>query len=383
LASKKNPDTAKDVFRLQNDSAVISADGSEAGGVGFPIGSDGNDDYTYIRQEGKTNALRRMVPGKARQVEENRIAGTASFYDRLVTIKVNDYQELKAQNKNLFSVSTWQLLDALVITYTQNPSVTERTGYVFLPIKDYMNMRGITNETKARKQINADIMALWKAEVSWGTDDGNYLDKRILQEKGTIKNSIITVMFSDFMQRTLRASNVMPYSRSLLSINSKRSPNAYAVGFKCLSHKNMNGGKKNENIISVQTLLNECHTLPKYEDVVASNDRHVDVRIIKPFEAALDANFNMFSWYYCSTNGAAVPEHELASMDWKTFSSLMVFLEWKNYPDQTERLKRRDEQKAAELMTASKKRKKKATTGADEPKRKRGRPRKNPSPADT
>ena len=115
----------------------------------------------------------------------------------------------------------------------------------------------------------------------------------------------------------------------------------------------MNCGKKNEDIISVKTLLDCAPCLPMYEEVMAG-DKKVTHRIIVPFERDMEALGDVLSWEYCHSMGSPLTEEEAAHFCYYTFQNAMVKIRWNDYPDQTERLKRK--RKSAENQQEGKKR---------------------------
>lgn len=316
-------------------------------------------DYMTIKQGKETNELTRVLPGSG-QVDIDSISKTAKISRGSVSIVIPDYNTLKSANTNFIATSTWQLLDALTIAYTNGQRSSD--GAVRLPLSEYMDMRGISSVNKAREQVNRDLDVLFNASYSWMFDGKkDYIDKHLISEKG-IRNGVIIVKFTDFMVDVLGKSPVMSYPMVLLKKSSNRAPNAYPLGRKLSEHKNMNIGKPNENIVAVKTLLQVCPTIPSYEVVRTSKDsRHVTKRIIKPFEDALDDLDEILTWNYCHSNGQPLSKDELESMDWKVFSSSMIQVYWRNYPDQTRRIqqmKEREEAKKNEQKNEAKRPKK-------------------------
>ena len=115
----------------------------------------------------------------------------------------------------------------------------------------------------------------------------------------------------------------------------------------------MNSGKKNEDIIAVTTLLEAAqNVMPSYEEVYKDN-RDYKGRIINPFERDMDAliEIGMLSeWTYCHRNNVPLADSELENLDYETFKTLNVKVQWTEYPDQSHRL----EIKHKKLETAKK-----------------------------
>ena len=126
----------------------------------------------------------------------------------------------------------------------------------------------------------------------------------------------------------------------------------------------MNIGKNNENIIAVQTLFDTSPNIPSYEQVMES-DRELKRRIIEPFERDMDALEDTLTWTYCQSGGATITREQAKIMDYDMIKDLLVKVSWKNYPDQTTRLEKKNkrlEQKQKKLEEKTTKKTKQAKT---------------------
>ena len=74
-----------------------------------------------------------------------------------------------------------------------------------------------------------------------------------------------------------------------------------------------------------------------------ATDRAVNRRIIEAFERDMDALEDTLTWTYCHSNNSPLTDEEIASLSYDTFISLLLKLDWKQYPDQTARLERKAE----------------------------------------
>ena len=181
----------------------------------------------------------------------------------------------------------------------------------------------------------------------------DFHDIRIIDSKG-IRKGIINVSFGTAFYNILLSYPIMSYPSQLWTLNSKRNPNSFYLLRKIAEHKNMNIGKKNEDIIAVKTLLAVAPNLPSYEEVMET-DRHLDQRIIQPFERDMNALEDTLTWTYCHSNNSPLTDKELASLSYETFTTLLIKTDWKLYPNQTARLERKAER--IEQAEQSKKRK--------------------------
>ena len=135
----------------------------------------------------------------------------------------------------------------------------------------------------------------------------------------------------------------MPAIKHLWMIKSGHNPNSYNFLRKLMTHKNMNCGKANEDIVSVRTLLDACPYIPEYATVMES-DRAVKKRIIEPFERDMNALKKTLTWCYCHSGGTPFSSKEVSVMNYPMFVNALIKTTWVNYPDQAER---REKQKKA------------------------------------
>lgn len=309
-----------------------------------PTGDTGQNIFSTIRQGTATNALTKVKPSTKRNTVIDQITGVATITQGTLTITIPNFTELTS-----FKTSTYQLLDALTVKLTETGA---QSPLVALPLEEYMGKRGLKDKKEARKQAEHDLETLFNAKISFKEkrskgQEQDFHDIRIIDSKG-IRNGIINVSFGSGFYSILSSYPVMPYPDLLWKLNSKRNPNSFYLLRRIAEHKNMNIGKKNEDIISVKTLLASSPYLPSYEEVKESN-RNFQDRIIDPFERDMDALEETLTWAYCHSNNSPLTDEELESFNYETFISLMIKTEWRIYPDQSARLERkeaREKQKA-------------------------------------
>lgn len=288
--------------------------------------------FHTIRQGNTTNTLAKFGE---RDMEIDEVTHKATFKKGEITLEIPNYDKIRG-----LKTSTQQLLDIICITLTESGA---KSPTVSFPLEEYMLKRGLKDRKEARNQVKADLELLQQANIkAEQRKRGNtvYYEFINIADSGKIDNGFITFTFGTSFYNMLLSYPVMPYPAKLLQINGKRNPNSSPFGRKIAEHKNMNVGKANENIIAVKTLL-EVGNLPTKEEVMRT-DKHLDQRIIKPFERDLDALSDIFKWHYCHTNGSPLSDNELPP-NYETFKDLLIFIEWNEYPDQTERLKRKRE----------------------------------------
>ena len=302
----------------------------------LPTGEREKSTFSTIRQGTATNALTKIKPSTKRNTIIDTITGTATITQGNLSITIPDFTKLKG-----FRTSTYQLLDALTVALTETGA---KSPVVALPLEEYMKKRGLKDKKEARKQVADDLETLFNATISFKEkrkkgQEQDFHDIRIIDSKG-IRKGIITVTFGTVFYKILLGYPIMPYPAQLWELNSKRNPNSFYLLRKIAEHKNMNVGKKNEDIIAVKTLLAVAPYLPSYEEVM-NTDRAISRRIIEPFERDMDALEDTLTWTYCHSNNTPLTDEELSSMSYDTFISLLIKIDWKQYPDQTARLERK------------------------------------------
>lgn len=290
--------------------------------------------------------------GKGLTIDQ--ITGDATIKNGNFILTIPKYEQLTG-----LKTSTYQLLDAITVALTESGA---KSPTVILPLEEYMKRRGLKDRKEAKTQAKADMEILRGASFSWEERRGKKTESYSfvnLADSGEIRrNGDIVFTYGTTFYNILLGYPVMPYPAQLQTLNSKRNPNSYYLLRKIAEHKNMNIGKKNENIIAVKTLLSVAPFLPTYEEVMETG-RQLDQRIIKPFERDMDALETTLSWNYCHSLDQPLTDEELSTMSYATFEELLIHTEWRNYPDQTARLERKAEAvaKAEKKRTTSKKKK--------------------------
>ena len=310
--------------------------------------------FNTIRQGMATNTLTKVRPDPRYNTVIDPITGAGTVKHGSLTITIPNFTELAG-----FKTSTYQLLDALTVKLTESGA---KSPIVALSLDEYMTKRKIKDKKEARKQAADDLEILFESTISFKEKrkkgkEPDFHDIRIIDSKG-IKNGIINVSFGSAFYNILLGYPVMPYPAQLWTLNSKRNPNSFYFLRKIAEHKNMNSGKKNEDIIAVKTLLVTSPFLPAYDEVMEAG-RQVEQRIIQPFERDLDALSETLKWTYCHSNNTPLTDEELKAMNFEAFAELLIKTEWNSYPDQTKRLERkaeRIEQAEQERKKAIKKR---------------------------
>lgn len=319
-----------------------------------------NGTFSIIRQGTATNMLTKIKPVMEQNTVLDRITGVATVTQGSLTVTIPHFMELTS-----LKTSTYQLLDALTVEFTEAGA---RSPKIALPLDEYMKKRGLKDRKEARKQAIDDLNILFDAKISFRGKKykdlvQDFYEIRIIDSMG-IKNGIITASFGAAFYDLLLSYPIMPYPSQLWKLSSKRNPNSFYLLRKIAEHKNMNIGKNNENIIAVQTLFDASPNIPSYEQVIES-DRALNKRIIEPFERDMDALEDTLTWTYCQSGGDTITREQAKIMDYDIIKDLLVKISWKNYPDQTARLEKKNkrlEQKQKKLEEKTTKKTKQTKT---------------------
>jgi len=312
-------------------------------------------DFSTIRQGTSTNALTKLRATEGKGLTIDQITGDATIKNGNFILTIPKYEQLTG-----LKTSTYQLLDAITVALTESGA---KSPTVILPLEEYMSRRGLKDRKEAKTQAKADMEILRGASFSWEEKKGKKVESYAfvnLADSGEIRrNGDIVFTYGNTFYNILLGYPVKPYPQQLQTLNSKRNPNSYYLLRKIAEHKNMNIGKKNENIIAVKTLLSVAPFIPSYDEVMSGN-RNIADRIIGVFERDMDALEATLSWNYCHSLDQPLTDEELDTMSYETFEELLIHTEWRSYPDQTARLERKAEvieQAQKKKRTTSKKKK--------------------------
>ena len=299
--------------------------------------------YSYMKQGIATGKLTTIRTDKKDGVEN----ATFDYESNTLSILNGSFRVDLTNYKNGVSLRglTHILFHILIFEFSKNPSSSSNA--VSISLEDYMALRNVKKEDKAREQVKKDLDTLFNCYLYF-TDKSrgkkkDYVKVRILEAQG-IKNGYISVMFGSIFADILRRYPVMPFPLSIFQVNTQLMPYAYPMMMKILQHKRMNEGKPNANFIAVDTLL-EAGGFPKYSSIKATGQ--IEQRIIEPFRKNLDVWDKEFSWEFCHEHGEPLTDEELQDFTYAVFSKLNVWIHWHDYPDQTKRIERKQKQIAA------------------------------------
>ncbi len=294
-----------------------------------PSATLSQEDFSPIKQNAATNALTKVKSAKAEK-RVDALSNKATIVTTDLTVVIEEYGKGRELN-----TSTHKLFDAMMQEYTRNGANERR---VTLPLKQYMEMRGLKDPKTARTQVKEDLQTLFSISLTFPkslvtrdkSQSGEYRFRMVTDisyDRGSV-----SATFNETFLRLMERSPVMPYPFELFKINDRLNPNSYYLGRKITELKNMNIGKDNEDVVSVEKLLAACPEIPTREEVERT-DRAYARRIVEPFERDMNALSNIFEWEYCHENKKKLTDEELAAFTFDIFIGLNVLIRWRTEPD--------------------------------------------------
>jgi len=285
--------------------------------------------YHVLAQSHASNQLLRQMTLKVTDPSHLDIYGNAEIESTGFKLSIAGYTELA----NGINPSAAMLLDSLMITATQEGFAST---LIRLPLKEYMEWRGLNHIKETRKQLKRDLDALDRISFEYkgtGKQRNSWLKVSLSGgTSGQVRNGDIIYRFNQDFYDSFRAGVnnkylYMYFPHEALNVNTRQNPHKYWLARRIAEHKRMNLGKRNEDIIGVRTLIEACPHLPTYDEVISSRGKSVAQRIITPFERDMGVFNQSFTWQYNNIDDAK---------DYKTFISATVKIIWNDYPDTTE-----------------------------------------------
>lgn len=299
------------------------------------------------------------------------------------TIKLNNGFVLHIENYDRtdreWKPSTIKLLHLCTLLLTESNHYREKhkdaiKAVVAFNINEYMTLLDIpatkSSRKEARLRIKKDLDTLRHSSIDWKEQSRGkekaYLNTPILGGSYGIdkKGNVIVTFSPQFAEYLIQDAYLMQYSLRLLKVD-ERNANAYPLGYKLLTHSSIDNNIKRgtAEIISVKKALENCPSIPKYEELQAKNDRHWERKIKEALEKALDLLPGL-RWHYCNSKNVPLTEEQLADNSYSSFIGSYIHFEWEDAPDQTKRLQTKAEKaRKRKLKNGTKKTEKSKETG--------------------
>ncbi|MCM1514470.1 MAG: hypothetical protein NC090_05775 [Anaeroplasma bactoclasticum] len=170
------------------------------------------------------------------------------------------------------------------------------------------------------------------------------------------KNGKATIEFIPSFRKLLLSGAMMMYIHPLyFKLNPYRETVAQSILYEMAVNKRTNASNKSrQDHMSIKSLLPKIHSLPSYDEVMNS-DKHITLRIIDPFNKALERLANpedgAFTNYYILDKDNKPLDYE--HLTYEHFINSYLYIEWKGYPEEV--LQTVGEKKKAVKKKATKK----------------------------
>ena len=218
--------------------------------------------------------------------------------------------------------SASKLLDVIHKTCWDNQDTLAR-----IPLRDYMELRGMVDIKTAREQVKNDLKVLKGASIEYeGKVNGSWYFLSLCGGYAEIRNSVIYFRLTPEYYASIPENQFAYIPTSLYATDDKNHPNSFYFGRAICVNKRMNLGKRNENIIGIKTLLEASPALPKKEDVGKKWRERIQERFERDMDYIGELTYQGIMWEY---QNPATP-----TQSYEQFIEGNVVIKWTNYPDE-------------------------------------------------
>ena len=309
------------------------------------------------------------------QIDAITRSGTINSDGVIITVAEEALSDVSAQTFKVLIMYLTKATEQLPREDKITPEAINRGRTVRISLEEYMRACGTKDKKTAREQLNTAVKSLYAISLEWEEIDyskgpkarervkhaARIIDHIATNESGNAtKRGAAEVQLSYSMAEYLAGSFIMAYPKALLMINTKANPYAIPLGWKLCSQYNMNWGKAAQGRIKVATLLKAAKGIPRYETI--AHRGNIFDKIVKPFDRDMRALVDrgvLSGYYYVDDMGARVDN--VAALSYSTFIGLNVVYEIESYPDQGQRLERKQKRISAAISRNKKASKKEAS----------------------
>lgn len=270
----------------------------------------------------------------------------------------------RSEDLKICSPATKQILAYVLLElseYLPQKGVTAEEAFknsvYMLDINKYCEARGLKDKKSAKQALVTALRIINKCHFEYsythfvkGQNGRSYKKDNIIEggilslerarntgkkgsEGGYFINGKCKIIFApsfvEFMANVGR--KYMPFYSSLLKINPRENPFSFPIGYKLQTHRFINNGGKNQNLISVKSLAKVCDFI---------DNPHITQTIIGPFERDLD-NLQeepigiIASWEYTNAKGQRLSEKQFKLSSLDQWLNLYIKFQLKEYPKLT------------------------------------------------
>lgn len=259
--------------------------------------------------QGKFNNAFASLSEKSFEVDK--FTGNAIAISNDVKIEISGFLNFKfnVTVQRVFDIFILKLSSVLPHRRLKTDLEFKKFQTVSVSLREFMTLCNIKNKTRAIEQLRNALNLIGHTHVEFS--DTIYNGKRkpeseflifplvvdLHHQKGS---GIYSATFHINFLKHLANSFVMPFPLQAFTIDLNRQSLAYSICRRLALHHNMNYFKNNANVISVKAIIDSVASLPTHSEILQGAGQ-VFLRIIKPFENALNALVNLdilSGWHY-------------------------------------------------------------------------------------
>lgn len=240
-------------------------------------------------------------------------------------LKISEYCELGGVRDTAVI-----LLDLLMIKVAKNEFGNRS---ITLSLKEYMEIRGLSDAKSARELMRKDASALFSIHFEY-LEKKSWVAVNIASAAYQYEDGNLIFNFTpEFYEAFKYGKSFMWMNHAVYKINQSYHPWSKYLYRSIVLHKRRNPCKPNEHALRVRTLLKSCPNFPSAKQIKAKKRGwELAERIIEPFERDMNSLRECLSWNYRSgVRPATFDEWLNATIDF----------ELKGYPDNSALVEKR------------------------------------------
>lgn len=187
------------------------------------------------------------------------------------------------------------LQNALANNMLDGTKTEDEKRTVTIALKEYMSKRGLSDPKSARATLETASTALvsFKAVAKTTAGDNFKINGLNITNNAKFENGYFSMTFTKEFVSYIKQGRALELPDNFYKINLRKNANSFYIAKKLVYHAGINTKKTqkeqraNPCLLSVENLLKECRTLPKYDDIKGTG--HIYDRIISPFISSLQA----------------------------------------------------------------------------------------------
>lgn len=212
---------------------------------------------------------------------------------------------------------------------------------IIINSKEYQQKRGLGDRKKMIAQMKEDwelirlmsfnVKKLKEGGKVWNDVSFSFFTGGGANHHGDIL-AYLTPQFAEILKEC--AGMQVPLD-GLLKCDIQKYPSSVPMAIRLCQHLRMNYGKPNEHIIKIGTLMDNSMYLTNIEKVRKSGDRHLDRRIIDPFQNTLNEGLGHLLVYdIVDKDGKAVESDDRSKANINQYREYYIKFSLNDYPDQ-------------------------------------------------